>query len=85
MIIKFIKYLIVKLNNLFRSNSLRLWMPQLFSMIETYTAAHPTPVSGRAPTICEMLDSSNYFNFSRPNNTSNSVPECTEVRDAIFL
>ncbi|XP_043269117.1 synaptic vesicle glycoprotein 2B-like isoform X2 [Venturia canescens] len=40
------------------SNSLRLWMPQLFTIIETYEANHPIKTSGPFPSICVMIDES---------------------------
>ncbi|KAK0095031.1 hypothetical protein PV326_009372, partial [Microctonus aethiopoides] len=41
------------------SNTLRLWMPQLFSMIETYEEMHPENISGPYPSICVMLERTN--------------------------
>ncbi|KAK0183427.1 hypothetical protein PV327_001471 [Microctonus hyperodae] len=41
------------------SNTLRLWMPQLFSMIETYEEMHPQNISGPYPSICVMLERTN--------------------------
>ncbi|XP_043462186.1 synaptic vesicle glycoprotein 2C-like isoform X2 [Leptopilina heterotoma] len=55
------------------SNSLRLWMPQLFSMIETYTAMHP---NSKAVTVCEMLSGSKNNSFSSSNNSTQTI--CTE-------
>lgn len=44
---------------LLRSNTLKLWMPQLFAMIETYEASHPQKTSDSYPSICIMLDGRN--------------------------
>ncbi|XP_051159609.1 synaptic vesicle glycoprotein 2C-like isoform X3 [Leptopilina boulardi] len=65
------------------SNSLRLWMPQLFSMIETYRATHP---NSKTVTICEMLSSSKNISHSSPNNSS-SEPICAEnvVNSTVYI
>ncbi|XP_011300580.1 synaptic vesicle glycoprotein 2B isoform X2 [Fopius arisanus] len=41
------------------SNTLRLWMPQLFAMIETYEASHPVGSDEEFPSICVMLEQTN--------------------------
>ncbi|XP_046420410.1 synaptic vesicle glycoprotein 2C-like isoform X2 [Neodiprion fabricii] len=64
------------------SNSLRLWMPQLFAMIETYEKLHPTSASEVKPTMCYMLDATKYLekNLTDATNiTTSAEPACTQM------
>lgn len=63
------------------SNSLRLWMPQLFAMIETYEKLHPVSASEISPTMCHILDATKHANrsFALANGTTDSTPVCTEM------
>ncbi|XP_024943449.1 synaptic vesicle glycoprotein 2B isoform X2 [Cephus cinctus] len=62
------------------SNSLRLWMPQLFAMIETYQSMHPLESSGSYPSVCYMLDKTNYRPQSNITIGSTNNPNtCTEM------
>ncbi|XP_043462191.1 synaptic vesicle glycoprotein 2B-like [Leptopilina heterotoma] len=56
------------------SNSMKLWIPELFSMIETYTVIHP---NSESVTVCKMLNGINSHSYFNGNNSS-SVPVCQE-------
>lgn len=65
----------------YRSNSLRLWMPQLFAMIETYEQLHPTTASQPKPTMCHILEATKQTanDFNSTNATISGAPVCTAV------
>ncbi|XP_011500842.1 PREDICTED: synaptic vesicle glycoprotein 2B-like isoform X2 [Ceratosolen solmsi marchali] len=58
------------------SNTLRLWMPMLFSMIETYDHLH---ADGPTTSMCNKIDEVIFKNVTvMQNETSGDIPECTE-------
>ncbi|KAL0125810.1 hypothetical protein PUN28_004699 [Cardiocondyla obscurior] len=75
------------------SNSLRLWMPQLFAMIESYKSTlmkNDSHVSSFQPSFCYMLgqeqsylNSTQYSNASTSNSTTICVP--AELNSTVFI
>ncbi|XP_058794575.1 synaptic vesicle glycoprotein 2C-like isoform X2 [Phymastichus coffea] len=65
------------------SNTLRLWMPMLFSMIETYDQNH---ANGPATTMCTKIGSAIYQN-STVSNTTTTEPHCIEnvVNSKVYI
>ncbi|XP_048512481.1 synaptic vesicle glycoprotein 2C-like isoform X2 [Athalia rosae] len=67
------------------SNSLKLWMPQLFAMIETYETMHAPISSSQAhPSVCHMLDITKHSDRNVTTVITNGtistiVPVCTEM------
>ncbi|XP_034948242.1 synaptic vesicle glycoprotein 2B-like isoform X2 [Chelonus insularis] len=49
----------IQLGGTIGSSTIRLWMPQLFAMIETYQYNHPVKEDGHLESICSMLEYSN--------------------------
>ncbi|XP_044018646.1 synaptic vesicle glycoprotein 2B-like isoform X2 [Aphidius gifuensis] len=66
------------------SNTLKLWMPQLFAMIETYEASHPDKTSESYPSICVMLETTN-TTFQYINNTLNATLQKEEFCAPVVL
>lgn len=66
-----------------RSNSLRLWMPQLFAMIESYKSTfmkNDNHVSGLQSSFCYMLEKSSLNSTRYVNETiSNDPVACVPV------
>ncbi|XP_066590146.1 synaptic vesicle glycoprotein 2B-like isoform X3 [Prorops nasuta] len=74
------------------SNSLRLWMPQLFAMIEAYKSTHIEDSSISHPSVCYMFEtkdlSANSTNRFYYNATSTiSTPTCTttQLNSTVFV
>ncbi|XP_072747274.1 synaptic vesicle glycoprotein 2B isoform X2 [Anoplolepis gracilipes] len=75
------------------SNSLRLWMPQLFAMIESYKSTlmkNDKRISGLQPSFCYMLgqekshlNSTQYVNETINNSTVACVP--AELNSQVFI
>ncbi|XP_071554295.1 synaptic vesicle glycoprotein 2B isoform X2 [Temnothorax nylanderi] len=75
------------------SNSLRLWLPQLFAMIESYKSTlmkDDSQVSGLQPSFCYMLgqekshhNSTQYINEMMHNSTTICVP--AELNSRVFI
>ncbi|XP_024883775.1 synaptic vesicle glycoprotein 2B-like isoform X1 [Temnothorax curvispinosus] len=83
----------VQLGATIGSNSLRLWLPQLFAMIESYKSTlmkDDSQVSGLQPTFCYMLgqekshyNSTQYINEMMHNSTTICVP--AELNSRVFI
>ncbi|XP_011647547.1 synaptic vesicle glycoprotein 2B-like isoform X1 [Pogonomyrmex barbatus] len=91
-IFKLILISMIQLGATIGSNSLRLWMPQLFAMIESYKStimAADTRVSGLQPSFCYMLgQEQSYLNSTQyANKTSNSTVTCVpaELNSRVFI
>ncbi|KAG7204447.1 hypothetical protein KM043_004883 [Ampulex compressa] len=82
---------LIQLGATIGSNSLRLWMPQLFAMIESYKANHTmVSVSGRQPSFCHMLGQERTNNSSAVsfvNHTLSEITTCTppELNSRVFI
>ncbi|XP_029664933.1 synaptic vesicle glycoprotein 2B-like isoform X2 [Formica exsecta] len=91
-IFKLILISTIQLGATIGSNSLRLWMPQLFAMIESYKSTlmkDDDHVSGLQPSFCYMLgQEKSYLNSTRyVNETSNSTVACVpaELNSRVFI
>ncbi|XP_077268779.1 synaptic vesicle glycoprotein 2B isoform X2 [Temnothorax americanus] len=83
----------VQLGATIGSNSLRLWLPQLFAMIESYKSTlmkDDSQVSGLQPTFCYMLgqeeshhNSTQYINEMMHNSTTICIP--AELNSRVFI
>ena len=70
-------------------NTLRLWLPQIFTAISDYEAQHPD----RGADLCTMLDAIGVAaNGTSPTSTSaggvgtgRGTPECLEVGVCLFV
>ncbi|CAL1685405.1 unnamed protein product [Lasius platythorax] len=92
-IFKLILISTIQLGATIGSNSLRLWMPQLFAMIESYKSTlmkNDNRVSGLQPSFCYMLIQENlYLNSTRYANEmiNNGTVACVpaELNSRVFI
>ncbi|KAL2733928.1 synaptic vesicle glycoprotein 2B-like isoform X4 [Vespula squamosa] len=82
---------LIQLGATIGSNSLRLWMPQLFSLIESYKVSHVLKDQmGSQPSFCYMLNSPEKSNDNVTvivNSTAEAVVACvsTELNSTVFV
>ncbi|XP_047348212.1 synaptic vesicle glycoprotein 2B-like isoform X3 [Vespa velutina] len=82
---------LIQLGATIGSNSLRLWMPQLFSLIESYKVNHVLKDQmGSQPSFCYMLNSPEKSNDNVTiivNSTVEAVVACvsTELNSTVFV
>lgn len=91
-VFKLILISMIQLGATIGSNSLRLWMPQLFAMIESYKnnlMKNDNHVSGLQPSFCYMLGQEKaYVNLTHYNGTmSNATSVCVpaELNARVFI